>query len=91
MFVTGPKAAPAADSKDIWDASSVPVRDALEDADDGRERPVCVYSGKYVYIAVMRCRFEIAYKQRVGTEDVYLGMSDSDASSRSCTEIVVKV
>jgi hypothetical protein len=38
-----------------------------------------------------RCRFDIAYKQRIGAEDVYLGMSGRTPSSVDCDEIVVKV
>ena len=35
--------------------------------------------------------FEILHKQCVGTEDVYLGLSDKDASSTSCDMLLVKV
>ena len=31
------------------------------------------------------------HKQHVGTEDVYLGLSDRDASSNHCDSLLVKV
>jgi hypothetical protein len=31
------------------------------------------------------------YKQSVGTEDIFLGLSDKDPSSSSCNSILVKV
>ena len=36
-------------------------------------------------------RFELYYKQTVGSEDVFLGMSDISPSSGDCTHIVVKI
>lgn len=36
-------------------------------------------------------KFEVLYKQRVGTEDIYLGMSGKDVSSNCCDELVVKI
>ena len=35
--------------------------------------------------------YEILYMQRVGTEDVYLGLSDLDPSSRSCQDLLIKI
>ena len=35
--------------------------------------------------------YEILYKQSVGTEDIFLGLSDKDPSSNSCNSILVKV
>jgi hypothetical protein len=55
---------------------------------------VCIYGAHFSIPLCLRLhwgiRYDISYKQRVGTEDVYLGMSDMDASSASCTEIVFK-
>ncbi|EGR29822.1 hypothetical protein IMG5_148060, partial [Ichthyophthirius multifiliis] len=34
---------------------------------------------------------EVLYKQRVGTEDVYLGMSNMDPSSTKCQDFLIKV
>ena len=39
----------------------------------------------------MRPDFEIIPKQHVGTEDVFLGLSDRDASSSHCDSILVKI
>ena len=36
-------------------------------------------------------KFEILQKQHLGTEDVFLGLSDKDASSNHCDSIVVKI
>lgn len=36
-------------------------------------------------------RFEIVMKQNVGTEDVFLGLSDVDNSSTHCGAMVVKI
>ena len=36
-------------------------------------------------------KFEILYKQNVGTEDIYLGLSDKDISSNSCDQLLMKV
>lgn len=35
--------------------------------------------------------FEILYKQRVSPQDVYLGLSDLDPSSRSCQDLLIKI
>lgn len=35
--------------------------------------------------------FDVLYKQRVGTEDVYLGMSDKGPSTAHCDVMVVRV
>jgi hypothetical protein len=36
-------------------------------------------------------KFEILYKQSVGTEDLYLGLSGKDISSNSCDQLLVKI
>ena len=35
--------------------------------------------------------FDVMFKQHVGTEDVYLGLSDRDPSSTHCDSLLVKV
>ena len=35
--------------------------------------------------------FEVLFKQHVGTEDVFLGLSDRDPSSNHCDSLLVKV
>jgi len=37
------------------------------------------------------CRFDFAYKQRVGSEDVFLGLSGTTPSSIHCDTLVMKV
>ena len=61
--------------KAIWDEGEVPSEDALTDISDKRPSP----------------RYEICYKQTVGTEDTYLGMGDISPASFDCTELVIKV
>lgn len=46
-----------------------------DDIDDGRDRPT----------------YDIVYKQAVGTQDAFLGMSGKDPSSTCCEELVVKI
>ena len=36
-------------------------------------------------------QYEMMYKQRVGTEDVFLGLGGLDPSSRCCQDLLVKV
>lgn len=35
--------------------------------------------------------FESLYRQKVGTEDVFLGLSGSDPSSNCCQEVTYKI
>lgn len=61
--------------KDIWDLSELPTRESIANTKDDRPTP----------------RYEISYKQVVGSEDVFLGMSDKSPSSTDCTHLVIKV
>mmetsp|Transcript_35525 Transcript_35525/g.36194 ORF Transcript_35525/g.36194 Transcript_35525/m.36194 type:complete len:180 (+) Transcript_35525:166-705(+) len=61
--------------KAIWNDSEIPSEDALTDLTDKRPCP----------------KYEISYKQTVGTEDTFLGMSDITPASSDCTELVVKI
>lgn len=36
-------------------------------------------------------KFDVLMKQHLGTEDVFLGLSDRDASSTHCDSILIKV
>lgn len=67
--------AKASDGKDIWEEDEIPSEEALHDPHDTRPCP----------------RYEIRYKQRVGAEDVFLGMSEKTPGSSDCTHLVVKV
>mmetsp|Transcript_9796 Transcript_9796/g.16835 ORF Transcript_9796/g.16835 Transcript_9796/m.16835 type:complete len:196 (+) Transcript_9796:242-829(+) len=46
-----------------------------DEVEDGRERP----------------RFEFLYRQAVGTEDAYLGLSDKDPSSTCCEDLIIRI
>merc|ERR1711988_1618453 len=61
---------------DIWEGDEVPEED-LNWEDEGDNRPEPEYT--------------IAYKQRVGSEDVFLGINGRDPGSHCCEDLVVKV
>jgi hypothetical protein len=60
---------------DIWADDEVPSEDALLNIRDDRPCP----------------RYEISYKQVIGTADTFLGFSDKTPLSSDCTHIVIKV
>lgn len=65
-------------SKEIWLESEIPTEDMLvAKASKSNQLPAP--------------KFEFRYKQAVGTEDTYLGMSDKSPGSFDCTHLVVKV
>jgi dynein assembly factor 6, axonemal len=66
---------PVRDPKEIWAPDEILTEDALIDWKD--ERPVP--------------RYEFSYKQSVGTEDTFLGMSDKTPLTSDCTHLVVKI
>lgn len=70
-----PEAKKELDPKAIWDADAVPEMEEADDEGETRPRP----------------EFDIVLKQAVGTEDVYLGLSDVDVSTTHCNAMVVKV
>ena len=63
------------DSKSIWGEEEIPSEDSFVDQFDKRPTP----------------RYEFCYKQSVGTEDTFLGLSDKTPLSSDCTHLVVKV
>ena len=63
------------DPNAIWDSASVPTVADVLAAPDGRARPV----------------FDFAFKQRVGTGDVFLGLSGTTPSSIHCDTLVMKI
>ncbi|MEE6496533.1 hypothetical protein FKM82_002406 [Ascaphus truei] len=63
------------DRKEIWDEQEVPEGSEFDDTWDPREQP----------------EYNILYKQRVGTEDVFLGMSRRDPSTACCEDMVVRI
>ena len=69
-------AAAAAAAKSIWALPDVPSEDGLaHDAHDTRPCP----------------RYEVSYKQAVGTEDTFLGLAGKSPSSADCTHITIKI
>lgn len=70
-----PAAEKEVDDKAIWTEEDVKLE--LDDNDDGDGRP--------------SPEFEIMYKQKITTGDVYLGMSMKDASSQSCEEMTIVI
>ncbi|XP_007950602.2 dynein axonemal assembly factor 6 [Orycteropus afer afer] len=62
-------------SKNIWNSEEVPERAEYDDMWDVREIP----------------EYEIIFKQQVGTEDIFLGLSRKDSSIACCEDIVVKI
>lgn len=65
----------AKDNKEIWAPEEILTEDALVDWKDDRPVP----------------RYEFCYKQSVGTEDTFLGMSDKTPLTSDCTHLVIKI
>ncbi|XP_071982077.1 dynein axonemal assembly factor 6 [Engystomops pustulosus] len=61
--------------KEIWNVLEVPNGSEFDDSLDQREQP----------------EYEILFKQRVGSEDLFLGMSRKDPSSACCENLVIKI
>ena len=68
---------PVKQSDDIWDENEVPEEDLAFGADDGDERPEPEY--------------KTAYKQRVRSEDMFLGIDGKDPGSHCCEDLIVTV
>ncbi|XP_032052186.1 protein PIH1D3 [Aythya fuligula] len=61
--------------KTIWNTDEVPEGSEFGDIWDPREQP----------------EYEILFKQQVGTEDVFFGMSRKDPSTACCEDMVIKI
>ncbi|XP_066058630.1 dynein axonemal assembly factor 6 isoform X2 [Chamaea fasciata] len=61
--------------KTIWNTEEVPEGSEFDDTWDPREKP----------------EYEISFKQHVGTEDVFFGMTGKDPSTACCEDIVIKI
>ncbi|XP_063793058.1 dynein axonemal assembly factor 6 [Pseudophryne corroboree] len=61
--------------KEIWNALEVPEGSEFDDSLDPREQP----------------EYEILFKQQVGSEDIFLGMSRKDPSTACCEYMVVRI
>lgn len=64
-------------SNSIWDEDEVPTEDSVLVNNPNDKRPAP--------------RYEYSYKQSVGTEDTFLGMSDKTPLTQDCTHLVVKI
>ncbi|CAM9526156.1 dynein axonemal assembly factor 6 [Lampetra fluviatilis] len=62
-------------SKDIWDEDEVPIGPQYDDTPDHRLQP----------------QYEVLFKQKVGTEDIFLGMGRKDSSTACCEDMLIKV
>ncbi|XP_071950409.1 dynein axonemal assembly factor 6-like [Antedon mediterranea] len=69
------KPASTKNCKDIWDADEVKEGGEFDDLDDPRPEP----------------EYEIIFKQKVATEDMFLGMGNKTNATSSCEDIVVKI
>ncbi|XP_018432467.1 PREDICTED: protein PIH1D3 [Nanorana parkeri] len=63
------------DDKDIWSESEVQEGAEFDDYLDPREKP----------------EYEILFKQRVSSEDMFLGLSRKDPSTACCEDMVIRV
>ncbi|XP_014810477.1 PREDICTED: protein PIH1D3 isoform X2 [Calidris pugnax] len=59
----------------IWNTEEVPEGSEFDDTWDPREQP----------------EYQILFKQCVGTEDVFFGMSRKDPSTACCEDMVIKI
>eukprot|EP00656_Telonema_subtile_P023304 TRINITY_DN246_c0_g1_i6.p1 TRINITY_DN246_c0_g1~~TRINITY_DN246_c0_g1_i6.p1 ORF type:complete len:188 (+),score=35.55 TRINITY_DN246_c0_g1_i6:152-715(+) len=72
------KSAPAKKKTDeIWDADEVPEEDLSFGVDEGDTRPEPEY--------------RTAYKQRVRSEDMFLGIDGKDPGSHCCEDLIVTI
>uniref|UniRef100_A0A452HZ19 Uncharacterized protein n=1 Tax=Gopherus agassizii TaxID=38772 RepID=A0A452HZ19_9SAUR len=62
-------------SKDIWNTEEVPEGSEFDDIWDPREQP----------------EYEILFKQQVGAEDIFLGMSRKNPSTACCEDMLVSM
>ncbi|XP_073429170.1 dynein axonemal assembly factor 6 isoform X2 [Dendrobates tinctorius] len=62
-------------TKAIWSVSEVPDGSEFDDSLDPRKQP----------------KYEMHFKQRVGTEDLFTGLSRKNPSTACCEDLVVKI
>ncbi|XP_019395850.1 PREDICTED: protein PIH1D3 [Crocodylus porosus] len=62
-------------TKDIWNTEEIPEGLEFDDTWDPREQP----------------EYEILFKQQVGTEDIFLGMSRKDPSTACCEDMLIRI
>lgn len=64
-----------ANTKDIWDVDEVQEGGEFDTSDDPRLQP----------------DYEISYKQKVTSEDVFLQMGNKNPSTASCEDMIIKI
>lgn len=64
-------------SKDIWNDDEIPTEDMLLACNPSKSLP--------------QPKYEFRYKQTVGTEETYFGLSDVTPASYDCTHLVIKI
>lgn len=64
-------------SKEIWKENEIPTEDELIARSGGNRLPIPQY--------------EFRYKQSVGTEETFFGLSDKTPASFDCTHLVIKI
>ncbi|KAM6253815.1 dynein axonemal assembly factor 6 isoform 2-T2 [Porphyrio hochstetteri] len=72
---TGSSQVKSENNKTIWNTDEVPEGSEFDDTWDLREQP----------------EYQILFKQSVGTEDVFFGMSRKDPSTACCEDVVIKI
>lgn len=63
------------DTKDIWDDEEVPSSTMFEEDGDDRPQP----------------EYDISYKQKVTSEDMFLGTTGKNPSSACCENLIIKI
>lgn len=67
--------APPSASSDIWGSEEIPLENDVKDLTDSRPAP----------------KYDFFYKQSVGTEDTFLGLSSKTPGSSDCSHLVIKI
>ncbi len=66
-----------ADKDSIWGEGEIPSEDAIVGVQTADKRP--------------QPRYEFSYKQAVGTEDTFLGLSNKTPGSSDCSHLIIKI
>ncbi|XP_078268188.1 dynein axonemal assembly factor 6 isoform X2 [Rhinoraja longicauda] len=72
---TDPSIVEPKDVKTIWSEDDVSEGSEYEDIWDTRQQP----------------EYDVLFKQRVGTEDLFLGMSRKDGSTACCEDMMIRI
>ena len=75
LFLILNKTTEKENTKDIWNVNEVGEGEEYDSYDDPRMQP----------------EYEIVFKQKVTTEDIYLQMGNKNQSTASCEDMIVKI